>query len=937
MPSIQYNKGGFGVKKTNKEKWYRGEPIKNVDGFVKEYTKKLDSLSSISKLETKTTEIINGIGKKDKKLKHKLVALRIAALRQADELGNDAIVENFDNKFEATLKEYTEKHGITMNIVGLKKRERPDDEILEDEEIGESDAKKPKTDDEPIEKEIEKSDESIEKEIEKSSTDETDTETSSKKRERSDDEILEDEEIGEIDAKKPKTDDETDIEQETQIDDQKEQPPKELPEIKLTHPDDILEKEAVQVDDNVQEVPSDQPVLPDDVVPEGQLNDDDGALQETIIPQTFNENAINEIQKGQGGGEEEEEELPTYEEMMEGFVDSPDADPRAISGFDNSKQPIRIEYDISPSEIQDLIIVATKSLIKSVIPDDVSETLIVEQVLDDIINQSSDDPGMQVDETETDDSSSSSVQAQPTETQLEEMEIEKEMTLETLDEPDEPDVPDVEMKEPSKQMLKEQERAMKNQQRKDENERKQREKKEKAMNDLHSQLFSREQQPEPMMTDEYESKMKKKIPYSQRIFQYIANNVVSSISELVDQKQKFISQIKNGDVRSELDSTSTRKTPTKFQKEIKLSIAQQEIKDLYRAAINNRLLLRSADITAEVADYTAKNLDRIKQKLDPNNAISKYIYPSYRDPDTFNIVKYKTDANGNVVINRQTGQPIIESISAVQRDDTRKLLEQKQAVDATDTPTPYYPKYGKQARRYFSKLEYNYLGRMFQGPGGPHRASLPKPTRMLEKVQTMLNEMGDSLEISDKSIDRKNLFKQWVELEVLKNSYQRYNQYSDYQYVQDKKELGQDGTLVDPDAMESAGILLQNITTQKLLDLLSSQKQQELNVEKQKGESQMQDLIDKQNKMESRNTEMDTSISPEQAGAQLPQNPTDQQNTQPSTDNPEEEQKLDLSSWAKKGESTYNPSYPTAYRRGGLPAFGGIDGMQVDGDGGVWV
>lgn len=676
-------------------------------------------------------------------------------------------------------------------------------------------------------------------------------------------------------------------EEETKEEEEEEEEP--LPEIDLTHPHDIVETTTPQVEQPIQEVVlEDSDVLPSGAVPEGE----DQAVDETptIDPATLGDPAALEEQ---GIPDVEDDELPDYEDIES--EDEDQVSPISSEGFDNQGNPVVINYEPSDIEIQsmivDVLIEETRPFMDS---DQQARDFVVEMLQQNVLEIPKEEEQ----------------EKQETVKEVEDIQVEQEETKEQqpmdVEDMDVQDIPpkepiteqDVVMKEPSKQ----QQREILKQQKQAEKQAKLQQQKDAAMSKLHSEIFG--QKPTSIITEEDEDKIESQKSKNVKVRDYIAKIALKHISDIKESKASFTGQIKAGHAKSAFELRVATKPVA--SKEINLEISAQVKKE-----IETKMRLRSSDILTEVADYTARNVDRIKQGLDPSNAISRYIYPTFRDPDTFNVVKYRSDADGNVIINRETGQPIIESISAVDRDDSRKFMEQKQAVDATDTPSPYYPIYGKQARRFFSKNEYNYLGRMFQGPGGKARASVPKPLQMKQEISTMLSEMSDALELKDTSI-KSNKFKQWSELQILKSSFHRYNQFADYQYTQDKKELQQDGTLVDPDATESAAKLLQNITVQKLLDLLAAQQQEKVQAFKQAEQpiSNVSDL--KQETPQLGPNEMDIEKQPENVGADIPQ------------EEETKEQEINLNNWATTQSSSFSLPTQKLYRYSdSFPAFGG--------------
>ena len=652
---------------------------------------------------------------------------------------------------------------------------------------------------------------------------------------------------------------------------------------------------------------------------------EDQAVDETptIDPETLGDPAALEEQ---GIPDVEEEDLPDYEDIVS--EDEEETRPISSEGFDNQKSPVVINYEPSDIEIQsmivDVLVEETRPFMNS---DQEARDFVVEMLQQDAIELPQQEEEVEEEKVEeTEQSIEQPIEQQEETKEQQPMDVE-DMDVEDIP-PKEPVQQDVVMKEPSKQ----QQREILKQQKQMEKENKQQMRKEAAISKMHAEIFG--QQPVKMTDDDIKEKeiptdlkialMDKRLTKDQvdkiiALRDYIAKISLQHISDIKQAKQSIIGQIKSGHAKSAW-AVGVTDSPI-ASKEINIEISEQSVKDRIQSAINSKIMLRSSDILTEVADYTVRNIDRIKQGLDPSNAISRYIYPTYRDPDTFNVVKYRSDADGNVIINRETGQPIIESISAVDRDDSRKFMEQKQAVDATDTPSPYYPIYGKQARRFFSKNEYNYLGRMFQGPGGKARASVPKPLQMQKEISTMLSEMSDALEIKDVG-KKSNKFKQWSELQILKSSFHRYNQFADYQYTQDKKELQQDGTLVDPDATESAAKLLQNITVQKLLDLLASQQQQkgQTLASVEQPDTNISDLKDKQQEAQLGPDEMDIEKQPENVGANIPQ---EEEETK--------EQEINLNNWATTQSSSFSLPTQKLYRYSdSFPAFGGDSDILKD-------
>ena len=853
--------------------WYNNKESDTIKKKVEEHKKRLKLLTAEKSVKNYFEHHVQNVKTNDD-----FNALRVAVLRRIEYIKDKETAINVDKYIDKKYmdkgqeKETKKKKKLSMhNDEDVEKSYKeyapykdPDSRIVNDEDIQESD--------EIVD--IEKDDENdeitqIEEELKK------------------DDEIVEE--------NKNKMNIDTPIE--------KRKAENEIDDIYHTEINDIPHEQVVMVDDPVVEIPIQDPEnLPDDITPPGEQ---DNVSTEVILPDDFNQQQDKVIQQQEQEQLEEDFDINELEE----------SNSTSWTGFDNDEHPITIEYTCTNTEVQDLFL-TTLEHVSQEYKDINIETI------DDLVSREIIPPYHEQD-------------VQPLQEQDVEMTqppIEENAAMENV-EPVERNVPDIEMKEPTKQMLKQQEMNRKKQDQLDLKAKKAQQQEEQKAQEISDLIQGKKDEPTKMITDDYEKSLDEKrikelqkisnfnVQHREALDNYLKNTVMKKVLDLTRAKHSAISSIRNGQVLSDFYLNASNYTKNKQQSDI-LNETNTQIKkehDLAERYIKEKLLRRQSDILAEVADFTALNMKRIQANLDPKFAISKYIYPSFRDPDTFNIVKYASDPDGNVIINKNTGQPIIQSISAVDRNDSKRLLEQKAAVDATDTPSPYFPIYGKQARRFFSKLEYNYLGRMFQGPSGKARSSMPKPNNMPKEIQKLLNEMGQSLEIKEYSIDKKRLFKQWSELQVLKNSYQRYNQYTDYNYNQDKKELGQDGTLVDPDATESAAKLLQNITVQKLLDLLSQQKQQELALTKPPPSRDIPSNInaslkDKQQQQGAAPDNIyDEPIQPTDV-AEIPEEETKQGDWEKDTN---------LNKWVEKATSSFNLPTDKLYKQSIFPAFGG--------------
>lgn len=871
---------------------------------------KFKDIDSIDGLLSKAKEILKGLKKKDSKIA--INALRLIIKEKVGELTDDKdafikIDKDFLNSIESKNVEIQGDAPRTKEDQTSRKRSAEEDPPLEDQP-----------------------------DVKVSVGGEEEEEEETKEENPGGEPVVDDEVEMQDDASMEVNPTENGEQQEVEV----------LPEIELTHPDDIHESNAPVTDHPLQQVElEDSDTLPPGVVPEGENAAED--FTPTIDPAT--------LEQPQIPLEEQPVDLPDFEDLSDVEIEQLDEDdvqvvPTSVEGFDNNGESIVVIHEPTSAEMQSMVIDAMFQTARQYTENDQQARDAVMYLLD---QEETLDVPIQEEETQE-----MEVEPQPSAISKGETPgVSEPQAAEEMDVEQPPqETPEVEMKDPSQQMIKAQERERKQTDIETIREQKKIEKmsiqqgkeEQKRLMDVkiaqdkeyisrgiiqkaYRDLLGLGSGP---LNEADNKKLDKRILEGRKnhgvLTDYIVKMSLKRIQEIKVNREGIRGMIESGHVRAMWDAKQMiQKSANKdISKEIAIqSDKEREIvkKNIITRAIDAKYIQRTSDIIAEVGDYTARNIQRIQQQLDPSNAISKYVYPSYRDPATFNVVKYRVDPNGQIIINKETGQPIIQSISAVSRDDSKKLIEQRQAVDATDTPSPYYPLYGKQARRFFSKNEYSYLGRLFQGPAGAPRGSIPRPLDMKKEINTMIHEMGDSLEIKDKNLKGNVLFKQWAELEVLKNSFHRYNQFSDYQYVQDKKELQQDGTLMDPDATESAAKMLQSITVQKLLDLLANKQRQEAQLSSMQGTMDAQ--ASGQSKPELGQDEMDISKNPADVGADVP--PDD--SAAPIVPGQEEEKDgVNLTQWIST-ESSYNPPIREVYRYSdSLAAWGGEETKMKD-------
>ena len=105
MPTLKYNRGGFGTKKGD-GKWFLNHPTRGISKFLDDYEKEIESLDSIDDIKNYVKKEMDKIDQRDIGLRKKVAALRIAALRQVDDIGGDSDVDSFEQQFESGVESW---------------------------------------------------------------------------------------------------------------------------------------------------------------------------------------------------------------------------------------------------------------------------------------------------------------------------------------------------------------------------------------------------------------------------------------------------------------------------------------------------------------------------------------------------------------------------------------------------------------------------------------------------------------------------------------------------------------------------------------------------------------------------------------------------------------------------------------------------------------
>ena len=235
-----------------------------------------------------------------------------------------------------------------------------------------------------------------------------------------------------------------------------------------------------------------------------------------------------------------------------------------------------------------------------------------------------------------------------------------------------------------------------------------------------------------------------------------------------------------------------------------------------------------------VADMTDKYKELIFDKINNARPDKRLLYPGVRDSDTFNLVLYKRDADGAVIVDPVTKAPIVAEITSITRNDADRLRQQNAVVEAEggEIPSDYFPLHGEPCYKYFSKQEFNFLGTKCSAKTKKLRPQFllnnTQGDRMSlydirEKITGLVGTVGDALLITKpKTSEQSPLemqMRELLELEALRDSYAHYTRNTLYNYhhvevVQSEAPTEEDNQL------QSMKALLEDVSIGQMMKLI---------------------------------------------------------------------------------------------------------------------
>jgi hypothetical protein len=271
-------------------------------------------------------------------------------------------------------------------------------------------------------------------------------------------------------------------------------------------------------------------------------------------------------------------------------------------------------------------------------------------------------------------------------------------------------------------------------------------------------------------------------------------------------------------------------------KETKLFQERRQRADTKAKDINvqNKLLRDQSRKAAEISmlsDNRMRNQKHIKSRLINERADKRFLYPSVVDKDTFNLVLYKRGADGQPIINRQTGAPVIEEVTSVTRNDAEKLKKQNAVVDAEDADTsPYFPLHGAPCKEFFSKSEFKVMGRKVD-KSGKLRVGLSSQTDVQSKIAKTLQLIGSSVGISEAVTTSKSHIemqnRELYELEAIRDAYVKYSNTTSYNYaIETIQEIDEEGK--GEDDFTSIREEIDRLTIAQLLEQLNKGEEEQI-------------------------------------------------------------------------------------------------------------
>lgn len=255
----------------------------------------------------------------------------------------------------------------------------------------------------------------------------------------------------------------------------------------------------------------------------------------------------------------------------------------------------------------------------------------------------------------------------------------------------------------------------------------------------------------------------------------------------------------------------------RWRKEDKIQLDQEE---------KENKAMRSAREIQEYNDFVMQQFDKLQSNFTLENANKKFLYPSLIDKNSRNVIEFAKDANGDYLRDPVTGGPIITSMWSVERDDAERLRQQRAVADGMIQKKPYFPIFGKAAKKFFSKAEYCQLARMMGQDGNPYPETIMRTEktidRKLNKLYAKLKKAMNLPPLPQDETKKKVL----LELQTLEQAFSQYSVSALYDYPNTLEQADQDNA--DKEQFESAVKTLEKITMGKLLQQLAERKASEI-------------------------------------------------------------------------------------------------------------
>ena len=248
----------------------------------------------------------------------------------------------------------------------------------------------------------------------------------------------------------------------------------------------------------------------------------------------------------------------------------------------------------------------------------------------------------------------------------------------------------------------------------------------------------------------------------------------------------------------------------------------------YKEKLEEFQYKRKAAELSYISDMRVRNAKKIQERLRVERADKRFLFPSVKDNDTFNLILFKRDSDGLPIIDRNTGAPIIEEMTSITRNDSERLLKQKAIVDAQNSDSNvYFPIHGKACKTYFSKSEFKYLGRKVNTKGQLRIGLVESDSKSVafKKIKSILRMISSAVDVDTPKSTLNSpigfMHKELYELETIRDAYVKFTNQTNYNYSYD--ELLEMGGEEEEEQDKFANIKdeIDKLTLAQLLDYLN--------------------------------------------------------------------------------------------------------------------